>query len=76
MPWGVMWVAAALLHTLRLDTGWVVLDQLGARYIYFYTGYVCAAHVLRGAGWASRHTTMARAYLLAWALVNGAFVWG
>jgi len=74
VPWWAMWTAAVILHSMRLDTGWIVLDQLAARYVYFYSGYALAAHVLRGADWASRHTPIAGVYLLVWALVNGALV--
>ncbi|MEO8296915.1 MAG: acyltransferase family protein [Burkholderiales bacterium] len=74
VPWWAMWLAGAAIHSLQPHTGWVVIDEFAARYIYFYSGYMFAQHVFRIADWALRHTRAALLYLVGWALLNGALV--
>ena len=40
-----IWLFAALLQSLHIETGWTVIDEFAARFVYFYTGYWMAAHV-------------------------------
>jgi len=72
-PW-LMWLGAVALHSLQIKTGWHVPDQLGARYVYFYSGYVLAPRVFRIAEWSYDRVPAALALLVVWALGNGLVV--
>src|SRR6202163_1664631 len=37
--------AAAVLEMAHITTGWTVIDEFGARFVYFYFGYLFAPHV-------------------------------
>ena len=71
-PW--VWLGAALLHCAQIDTGYHVPDELGARFVYFYSGYVLAPHVFRIAASAHARTRLSLAYLACWGLINGLVV--
>jgi uncharacterized membrane protein YcfT len=76
VPWWAVWLVGAGLETADVATGWVVIDEFAARFVYFYTGYVFAPQIFRLADAAIRHGWAAAAYLLAWAAVNGFAVFG
>jgi uncharacterized membrane protein YcfT len=62
---------AATLETLRIDTGWTVIDEFARRYVYFYSGYLFAPLVFDFAAAATAHKAKALAGLAFWAIVNG-----
>jgi len=72
-PW-LVWLGAATLHSLQLESDWHVVEEGAARYVYFYSGYVLAPHVFRLAAWAYERWPRALGYLLVWGVVNGAVV--
>lgn len=74
VPWWLMWLGAAALHSVQLKTGWIVPDEFASRYIYFYSGYVFAAPIFRIAAWALSRTHATVMYMLAWGLANAALV--
>ncbi|HEX2256118.1 MAG TPA: acyltransferase family protein, partial [Afifellaceae bacterium] len=74
VPWPVVWLAAAALEIAHLETGWMLPDQFAARFVYFYTGYVFARHVLRLGEAMDARPLLALAGLLVWAPINGALV--
>ncbi len=74
VPQWLVWAVAAALQMLQPHTGWVVVDQFAARYVYFYSGYALAGSVLSGAAWAGLHPAVSRGYLAAWAVLNAACV--
>ena len=45
MPPLLIWSMAALLEMAHIATGWTVIDEFAARFVYFYTGYLCADYV-------------------------------
>jgi len=45
VPQAMLWCAAAFLRPADVHTGWTVIDEFCARFVYFYTGYVLAAYV-------------------------------
>src|SRR3979411_1316468 len=45
MPPLAIWAAAAALEMAHVATGWTVIDEFAARFVYFYSGYLFAAHV-------------------------------
>jgi uncharacterized membrane protein YcfT len=74
VPWWLMWLGAATLHALPIETGWHVPDELASRYVFFYSGYIFAPHLFRIAAWARAHLGYALGYLCVWGLVNGLVV--
>src|ERR1700731_2419601 len=45
LPPLLIWAVAALLEMAHIATGWTAIDEFGARFVYFYTGYLFARHV-------------------------------
>jgi uncharacterized membrane protein YcfT len=69
-----VWAAAAALEMLHVATGWTVIDEFCARFVYFYSGYLFAAQVFALSDRARSHPAVAMAGLALWALVNGTLV--
>src|SRR3954463_14164773 len=74
-PPPAIWAAAAALEMLHVATGWTVIDEFCARFVYFYSGYLFAANVFALADRARARPAVALAGLTAWALVNAAIVY-
>lgn len=74
MPPLLIWAAAALLEMAHISTGWTVIDEFAARFVYFYSGYWLAGYVFAWSGHARAHPAWALAGLALWALVNGGLV--
>jgi len=72
VPPVVIWLVGAALEMAHVSTGWVVIDEFAMRFIYFYSGYLFAAHVFRLSDKARTYTGLAVAGLALWTLVNGA----
>jgi uncharacterized membrane protein YcfT len=70
----VIWLIAAGLEIAPIDTGWTVIDEFAARFVYFYSGYIFAARVFGFAGWVQAHPWRAALALDCWISVNGALV--
>ena len=46
IPPAAIWLVAAALEMTHVATGWTVIDEFCARFVYFYSGYcVCRLHV-------------------------------
>jgi uncharacterized membrane protein YcfT len=69
-----IWLAAALLETARVATGWTAIDEFCARFVYFYSGYLFAPYVFAVSDRARQHPSLALAGLATWTLVNGGLV--
>jgi uncharacterized membrane protein YcfT len=69
-----IFAAAAVLESLHLDTGWTLVDEFAARYVYFFAGYWFAAHVFALARRAQEYTAIATVALLIWAGLNAVLV--
>src|ERR1700704_922133 len=74
MPPLMIWGMAALLEMAHIATGWTVIDEFGARFVYFYSGYLFAHHVFALSDGARARPALALAGLAAWALINGGVV--
>jgi uncharacterized membrane protein YcfT len=74
MPPAAIWGVAALLEMAHIATGWTVIDEFCARFVYFYSGYLFAGHVFALSDRARARPGLALAGLAAWALVNGSLV--
>jgi uncharacterized membrane protein YcfT len=69
-----IWGAAALLEMAHVATGWTVIDEFCARFVYFYSGYWLASYVFALSDRARARPSLAVAGLAAWTLVNGGLV--
>jgi uncharacterized membrane protein YcfT len=74
MPPLLIWGAAALLEMTHIATGWTVIDEFGARFVYFYSGYLFADQVFAWSDRARAQPGWALAALALWALINGSLV--
>jgi uncharacterized membrane protein YcfT len=74
VPPVAVWAVAAALEIAQVHTGWTVIDEFAARFVYFYTGYILAPHVFALAAKAQAKPLQAGALLAAWGLANAFFV--
>jgi len=74
LPPVAVWFAAAALEMTHVTTGWTVIDEFCARFVYFYCGYLLADFVFALSDRARSHPALAGAGLATWALVNGSLV--
>jgi len=70
----LVWIAAALLESAHVATGWTVIDEFCARFVYIYSGYLFADYVFALSDRARAHPVWALAGLALWAAVNGGLV--
>jgi uncharacterized membrane protein YcfT len=70
----LIWSTAALLEAVHVVTGWTVIDEFCARFVYFHSGYLFATYVFAWSDRARARPGLAIAGLAAWALVNGGLV--
>ncbi|MDB5653546.1 MAG: acyltransferase [Tardiphaga sp.] len=73
-PW-LIWSVAALLEMAHVTTGWTMIDEFAARFVYFYSGYLFATKVFALSDRARARPALALTGLAAWALVNAALVY-
>jgi uncharacterized membrane protein YcfT len=74
VPPAIIWLIAAALEIAPIDTGWTVIDEFAARFVYFYTGYILAPHIFRLAAKAQARPWHAGVVLLLWAIGDAAVV--
>jgi uncharacterized membrane protein YcfT len=74
MPAPLIWVVAALLEMAHVATGWTVIDEFAARFVYIYSGYLFAPYVFALADRVRTYPALALLGLALWALVNGGLV--
>lgn len=70
----LIWLTAAALQIMHIQTGWTVIDEFAARFVYFYTGYILADRIFAFAGTGRFRPAAAIAGLLAWGYANYWFV--
>ena len=71
-----VWLAAASLQVADVHTGWLVVDEFCARFVYFYSGYALAPYVLSFAEYALANRLASGAFLGAWAVFEAVMVFG
>jgi uncharacterized membrane protein YcfT len=76
VPPPVIWLIAALLESAPVETGWMLVDEFAARFVYFYTGYWLASYVFALASGAQAKPAFAVAGLLVWGLAEALLVAG
>ncbi len=74
VPPPAIWFAAAALEMMHVATGWTVIDEFCARFVYFYSGYLFATYVFALSDRARTRPAFALAGLALWMLVNGSLV--
>jgi uncharacterized membrane protein YcfT len=74
IPPALVWLAAAALESASIHTGSTVIDEFAARFVFFYTGYLCAGRVFALAAAAQAQPEAAIAGLTVWGLINGLLV--
>jgi uncharacterized membrane protein YcfT len=74
LPPALVWGTAALLEAAHIVTGWTVIDEFCARFVYIYSGYLFADWVFALSDRARAHPVLALGGLALWAVVNGALV--
>ena len=74
MPPLAIWGVAALLEMAHVATGWTVIDESCARFVYFYSGYLFAGYVFALSDRARTYPPLALAGLAFWAVINGGLV--
>ena len=70
----LIWALAALLEMAHFVTGWTVIDEFCARFVYFYTGYLFADHVFVLSDRARARPVLALLALVLWAMLDGSLV--
>src|SRR5215472_3655360 len=70
----LIWVVAAALEMLHVATGWTVIDEFCARFVYIYSGYLFANQVFALSDRARARPILSLAGLALWATVNGSLV--
>ena len=76
VPPVIIFLIAAALEIAPVETGWTVIDEFAARFVYFYLGYVLAPRIFQIAAAAQARPALAGYALVAWALLNGFYVFG
>jgi uncharacterized membrane protein YcfT len=71
----LIWTVLALLETAHIETGWTAIDEFCARFVYLYSGYLCADYVFALSDRARARPSLALIGLALWALINGGLVW-
>lgn len=71
-PVAAIWIVGAALETARIHTGWMVIDEFAARFVYFYSGYLLATFVFSFARDVQAHAAVALIGIALWAMINGA----
>jgi uncharacterized membrane protein YcfT len=74
MPPLAIWAVAAALEMAHVATGWTVIDEFCARFVYVYSGYLFADSVFALSDSARARPLLALAALAVWAIVNGGLV--
>src|SRR5882724_5969607 len=69
-----IFVIAAALEIAHIQTGWTVIDEFAARFVYFYTGYVLATRIFQIAATVQARPWLAGGALVLWAVFNGTYV--
>jgi uncharacterized membrane protein YcfT len=70
----LIWVVAAALEASHIATGWTVIDEFAARFVYIYSGYLFANQVFALSRKARTMPALTLGALLLWAFVDGGLV--
>ena len=76
VPQPMLWFAAAFLQIADVQTGWIVIDEFCARFVYFYSGYVLAPYVFNFAETVFATPRANLLFLVSWAMFEAVMVFG
>lgn len=71
LPVWLMLGIGAALEIAPIGTGYLLIDEFAARFVYFYAGYALAGYAFALADRATSRPLLGFAGLLAWGIVNG-----
>jgi uncharacterized membrane protein YcfT len=74
VPVAAVWTIGAALEIAHISTGWTVIDEFAARFVYFYTGYILARQVFAFTARAQTQPWLALGLIALWGVINGAAV--
>ena len=75
LPQALILGVGAALQMAQIETGWLVIDEFAARFVYFYSGFALAPLIFTFAGRvAAASPARVGAALAIWAIANGAIV--
>jgi len=74
LPAPLIWGVAAGLEMSHIVTGWTVIDEFCARFVYIYSGYLFATSIFALSDRARRQPVLAIIGLLGWAVINQSLV--
>src|SRR3954471_20878465 len=69
-----IFILAAALEIAHIETGWTVIDEFAARFVYFHAGYILASRIFAIATTVQARPWLAAASLGVWAVFNGFYV--
>jgi uncharacterized membrane protein YcfT len=75
LPPLLIFTIAAALESAHIATGWTVIDEFCARFVYIYSGYLFADSVFALSDRARAHPAPALVALAAWAALDGGLVY-
>ncbi|MEM8811368.1 MAG: acyltransferase family protein [Pseudomonadota bacterium] len=73
-PAALIWSIGAALEIADIHTGNLLVDETASRFVYFYSGYLCAPVIFRFADWIKNHWRLALLGLPVWGVFNGVLV--
>ena len=74
LPTPLVFAIAAALEMAHIVTGWTVIDEFAARFVYFYSGYLFAGQVFAISDTARARPALTLIGLAIWAVVNATLV--
>lgn len=74
VSWMLVLGAAALLEIAPIHTGYMLVDEFAARYVYFFAGYIFAGQIFKAADWIQDNRLVSTVGLIVWAVVNALIV--
>ena len=75
LPPLLIWIIAAVLESAHVVTGWTVIDEFCARFVYIYSGYLFANSVFALSDRARARPALALVGLAIWAALDGGLVY-
>ena len=74
VPPFAVFIAAAILESMTIETGWIMIDEFAARFVYFFAGYWLANHFFALADVSGKRPSVTLAAIAVWAIMNGVVV--
>jgi uncharacterized membrane protein YcfT len=75
IPSWLVWIAAALLESAHIQTGWTTIDEFAARFVYIYSGYLFSTYVFMLAERVRQYPLLALGGLAVWAVTDATLVY-